>query len=122
MVHRLVHIFRWVDQNIDPMRIVVVVAVGSAVVGRFKIFLLVDQLGGDLPLVAAWVVAVLVHLGILLGLLLVLVPGVVRSFRPRYFPRNLSAPSDLRTHFPAPCSCSMIRHINNHTTARSSSV
>ena len=113
MVHRLVHIFRWVDQNIDPMRIVVVVAVGSAVVGRFKIFLLVDQLGGDLPLV---------HLGILLGLLLVLVPGVVRSFRPRYFPRNLSAPSDLRTHFPAPCSCSMIRHINNHTTARSSSV
>ena len=44
--------------------------------GRLEILLHVDELGGDLPLVAAGVVAVRVHLGLLLGPLLAAVAGV----------------------------------------------
>ena len=44
--------------------------------GRLKILLHVDELGGDLPLVAAGVVAVRVHLGLLLGPLLAAVARV----------------------------------------------
>ena len=44
--------------------------------GRLKILLHVDELCGDLPLVAAGVVAVRVHLGLLLGPLLAAVARV----------------------------------------------
>lgn len=44
--------------------------------GRLEILLHVDELGGDLPLVAAGVVAVRVHLGLLLGPLLAAVARV----------------------------------------------
>ena len=44
--------------------------------GRLEILLHVDELGGDLPLVAAGVVAVRVHLSLLLGPLLAAVARV----------------------------------------------